>query len=196
LARYADIGDDTVVETDDYRLAWSGEYMVVGNRWLPTWLEFETDGHDEPNSYCRVEIRDDVPRLVELGWRVREHQSEIRQKYLRETNVAAIVDVLYAMTITEVRDGEAILNLGAQGSDQDRKIRGFLGELRLGKGKRTITSELLRQVADVYRANIDHAPTEAVARTFGVRSRMASGYVQRAREYGFLPPTKQGKKQA
>ena len=69
--------------------------------------------------------------------------------------------------------------------------------LRLGKeGKRKILTDLLRQVADVYRANIDHAPTEAVARTFGVRSRMASGYVQRARERGCLPPTKQGKKQA
>ena len=85
---------------------------------------------------------------------------------------------------------------GPEGSEQDRKMRELLEELRLDKGKRRVSAGLLEEVADVYRANIDHAPTEAVARTFGVRSRMASNYVQRARERGFLPPTKQGKKQA
>ena len=196
MAEYLRVGDDAVIETDDYRLMYSGEVMVAGDKWLPTWLEFETDGHDEPNQYCRVEIRDDVPRLVELGWRAREHQREIRQKHLRGTEVSAIIDVLYAMTIVEVRDGKGILNLGDVGSEQDRRIRDFLYESRLDKGKRLVTDQLLRQVADVYRTNIDHAPTQAVARTFAVKSRMASKYVQQARDRGLLPPTTQGKKQA
>jgi hypothetical protein len=132
---------------------------------MPTWLEFESDGHDEPNQYCRVEIRNDVPRLVELGWRVSEHQSEIRQKYLRETEVSGILDVLYAMTVVEVRDGKGIPNLGDLRSEQDRRIRDFLYESRLDRGKRLVTNDLLRQVAQVYRANINHAPTQAVART-------------------------------
>ena len=137
-----------------------------------------------------------MPRLVELSWRASEHQREIRQKDLRETTVATIFDDFYVMTIIDVPDGEPVLNVGAEGSEQDRKMRGLLEELRVDKGKRRIPNELLSQVADVYRANIDHAPTEAVARTFGVRSCMASGYVQRASERNFLPPTKQGKKQA
>lgn len=64
------------------------------------------------------------------------------------------------------------------------------------KPRRVISGELLRRVAQVYRANIDHAPTRAVAETFGVKPRMASGYVQRARAAGYLPKTTQGKKQA
>ena len=62
------------------------------------------------------------------------------------------------------------------------------------RARRRIDDELLRSVARIYRANIRHAPTGAVARTFGVRQRMASVYVDRARERGFLPPTTQGRK--
>jgi hypothetical protein len=51
-------------------------------------------------------------------------------------------------------------------------------------------------VADVCRRNIHRAPTQAVARTFGVKPRMASTYVDRARQANYLPPTKQGKKKA
>jgi hypothetical protein len=54
----------------------------------------------------------------------------------------------------------------------------------------------LESVADVCRRNIHRAPTQAVARTFGVKPRMASTYVDRARQANYLPPTKQGKKKA
>jgi hypothetical protein len=184
-------------ENDNYRLKISGEFMRVRNLWLPRWVEIQVKGHDEPDQYARVEIRDNVPRLVELCWRAEEHQSEIRQKHPRKTVVATILDDVYAVTVIEVCGDKAVLNIDAEGSAQDRKVRDFLDELRLGKeGKRKISADLLEQVADVYRAHIDNAPTEAVARTFGVRSRMASVYVQRARERGFLPPTTQGRKRA
>jgi hypothetical protein len=166
----------------------------VGQRRL-AWVEIQVKGHDEPNQHARIEIRNDVPRLVELCWRAETTQREIRQKDPRTAAVATLRNV-YAMTIIQVSGGKPILNLGPEGSEQDRKMRALLDELRVGKGKRAVTSQLLRQVADIYRANVDKAPTEAVARTFGVRSRMASTYVQRARERGFLPPTTQGRKRA
>ena len=72
--------------------------------------------------------------------------------------------------------------------------RRFVERRRRGPGLRDLTPEVLKRVAEVYRANFDHAPTQAVARTFGVGPRMASTYVQKARERGYLPPTKQGKK--
>jgi hypothetical protein len=95
-----------------------------------------------------------------------------------------------------VRDGKGVSNWCPETDHHDRVIRDFLYATRLDKGKRPITTELLVEVANVYRANIDKAPAEAVARTFGVKSRMASNYVQRARERGLLPPTIQGKKKA
>lgn len=194
MAEYVRIHDDGAIEEDDYRLIVSGEYMVIGDRYLPTWLEFESDGHDEPNHYVRIEIRNEVPQVVELGWRSRDSQREVRQKDIRDYQVASAIDVLYGMVVIEMRDGKPVLNLGTEGSEQDRAIRKFLNESL--KGRRTLTSELARQVAEVYRANIDQAPTAAVAKTFGVKLRQASSYVQDARQRGYLPPTKQGKKQA
>lgn len=188
--------DDTVIETDAFRVLLSGEYRVIGNRYLPTWFEFESNGYDAPNTWTRVELDDEgVPRVVELGWRVRDHQREVRQSDLRETHVSSIIDVLYAGFIIEVREHEGIANLGGPGSEQQVAIQDFLEELR-SPGKRRVTGDFLREVADVYRTNIDHAPTQAVARTYGVKLRQAGDYVKKARDRGFLPPTKQGRAKA
>lgn len=169
-------------------------------RLLPAWVEFEFFGRDEPDFHCRIELRDDVPRVVEWGWRARENQTEIRQKHLRASEVSDIADLVYGMWAIEFHDtwrdkpGTLLNNFPGDDEDQTRRIRGFLQDLRAGR--RRVSAELLRQVAEVYRANFDAAPTEAVARTFGVKQRMAHEYVRRARERGFLPPTTQGKKRA
>lgn len=52
--------------------------------------------------------------------------------------------------------------------------------------RRTITDELLREVADVYRREINHAPTVAVGKHLGVAMRTARLYVRRARDAGHL----------
>lgn len=170
-------------------------------RLLPAWVEFDFDNHrGGPGLHCRVELRDDVPRLVELGWRAMAGQREIRQKDLRDTEVAALVNTVYGTCVFEMRDmgrdqaGTAIRARLGEESEQWRAIRGFLHDVRAGR--RHVNAELLQQVAEVYRANIDKAPAEAVSRTFGVKQRMAHEYVRRARERGFLPPTTQGKKKA
>lgn len=198
------------IEDDGLRIRVSGDYVAFdmdetplaegqwspSARMLPAWVEFELDGRDEPDFYCRIELRDDVPRVVELGWRARENQSEIRQKHLRAVEVAALVNEVYGMWAVELRDvwrdRDGMVLPAEIGTEQHRVIRGFLYDLRAGR--RHVDAELLRQVADVYRANFDRAPAEAVARTFGVKQRMAHEYVRRARERGFLPPTTQGKK--
>ena len=72
----------------------------------------------------------------------------------------------------------------------------FIERQRLPRDYRVINDELLKKVAEVYRDNIHRAPTKAVAKHFGVKDRMASTYVDRARKAGYLPPTKQGQKKA
>jgi hypothetical protein len=203
VAKYHHVSEPETIEDNGLRIRVSGDYMAVGEHgvhvaegeWmpsptmLPTWVEFELDGHDEPDFHCRVEIRDKVPRLVELGWCAREHQSEIRQKHLRETEVSTVVNAVYGSWVVEIRDDKGIPGID---DEQSRIIRGLLHDLRAGR--RHVNAELLQQVAAVYRANFNKAPAEAVARTFGVKQRMAHEYVRRARERGFLPPTTQGKK--
>jgi hypothetical protein len=61
-------------------------------------------GRDDPDFHCRAELRDNVPRVVEFGWRAKEHQSEIRQKHLRAAAVDDIANLVYRMWIIELHD--------------------------------------------------------------------------------------------
>lgn len=195
LVRHADSDSNPLAEGE-----WSPSV-----RFFPTWVEFELRGRGYPDFHCRIELRGDIPRMVEFGWRSTEDQPEIRQKHLRALEVAAVLDMVYGMWVIEVRDlwrdrdgiavptGIAVPDFDTGfDAEQVRVVHGLLYDMRAGR--RHVDAALLRQVAEVYRANFDKAPAEAVARTFGVKPRMASEYVRRARERGFLPPTTQGKK--
>ena len=56
-----------------------------------------------------------------------------------------------------------------------------------------ITDDLLREVADIYRATVFDKPTETVAEHFDKQHRTAALYIKRARERGFLGPAIKGK---
>jgi hypothetical protein len=191
------VSDDAprVIETDTYRLT-IGEYVEAApDHRMPAWLEVEFFGFDEPNTWARVELRNNVPRLVEVGWRSGPGSREVMPKDLRGHDLDSIIDGLYSGFVMRVdhtaRKVECALDMDSEFS---REIREFLDQRR--SGKRRITGAFLEQVAEVYRANIDHAPTEAVSRTFGVKHRMATDYVKQARGRGLLPPTKQGRARA
>ncbi|WP_068179710.1 hypothetical protein [Mycobacterium sp. UM_CSW] len=200
------IGDDDEIHpAEGITLRCSGEYEQTGDRFFPVWLEVTIEGHDGPNLFRRIEVRDGRPEIVAMGWWSRPGQREVMQKDLRNARVASFLDELYPAFVLRI-DPKAKKVIPAVGS-QEMAARGedppafyaarkFVDQLRSGPEHRAITPELLKSVADVYRRNIHHAPTQAVARTFGVKSRMASTYVDRARQAGYLPKTKQGKKMA
>lgn len=206
------VGDDGDIDVaDGIKLRVSGEYEVIGDRCQPTWLELSVDGHEGPNMFRRMEIRDGRPEVVAMSWWSNPGQREIKQRDLRDTSdlrnasVGWLLDELYPAFIMRVGSQKNRIELAvgsdemvARGEDPQGfyDARKFVDQLRTKPGNRAITSELLKSVADVYRHNIDHAPTQAVARAFGVKLRMASTYVDRARRAGYLPPTKQGKKKA
>jgi hypothetical protein len=84
------------------------------------------------------------------------------------------------------------------GDDEDTEIaRGVEAEREVRKARAArkvkITDALLREVARVYKANVSHKPTEAVATHFDRQHRTAALYVKRARERGFLGPAIKGK---
>jgi hypothetical protein len=165
----------------------SGEHELVADLYLPIWLEMSSGLPDTPQHFARIELRDQRPEVVAVSWTSGPGQSEIKQKHLRVGQIGELLDVYrgYTLRVVETEHGRLVLN----------GRRGDMETLR-APGHRAITDEFLASVADVYRRNIDHAPTQAVARTFGVKPRMASNYVDRARKAGHLPPTKQGKKRA
>jgi hypothetical protein len=70
-------------EEEGYAVVWSGEYEVIENFWIPTWIEFTTFGSDDPDTLIRVELRDGSPQVVRLDWTSQPGQREIKEKHLR-----------------------------------------------------------------------------------------------------------------
>lgn len=172
----------------------SQQKLTIDGVEVPAWIEQRLLGNSEPDMFVRVELRDGSPRVVQLAYESASDQNEVRQKHLRSVDVDRLATDLLAAWI-----GHQFANsLGPrdQRKSAQRAAIKFLEHQRLPRERRAINDALLKKVADVYRKNISRAPTKAVAESFGVRDRMASAYVERARKAGHLPPTKQGKKQA
>lgn len=64
------------------------------------------------------------------------------------------------------------------------------------KSRRKVTPDLLAEVAQLYRANIDDGPWLAIRDRYGVAESTAARYVMLARQAGLLPQTEPGKKKA
>jgi hypothetical protein len=167
---------------------------IIDGLEIPTWIEQRQLGGSGPDMFVRVELRNGSPQIVELSFTSERHQNEVRQKHLRAVDVDRLATDLLAWWIADQFTGPK-----ASHEEYERAelvaIK-FLEQQRLPREYRVITDDFLKSVAEIYRMNIEHAPTKAVARKFGVKDRMASTYVQKARKAGHLPPTKQGQKKA
>ena len=133
-----------------------------------------------------------MPELVQLRFEVQPGQSEVGEKHVRKLEVNRLATDLYAVFVAE-------FGADPSRSEEARAMRvaeKFIERQRLPRDYRVLNDEVLQKVAEVYRNDIDHAPTKAVVKHFGVKDRMASTYVDRARKAKHLPPTKQGQKKA
>jgi hypothetical protein len=163
---------------------------------VPRWIEMTTSGGPDPDSTVRVELRDGSPVVTELCWTSGPGQSDIKQKHLRNTDVAKLATDLVVSTIWrgEVPMGESVDAAALRRSKAT--ARRFVERQRLPRTRRVMTPEFLQEVARVYRENIDSKPTKAVGEMFNVQSRQASKYVDAARQRGYLPKTVRGQKKA
>jgi hypothetical protein len=186
----------------------SNESELLGTKRVPKWIELTTTGGVAPDMRVRVEVRGGSPQVVEIGWKARAGEREILHKDLREMDLPKLAIDLYASYFQELHpfpegpdgvlpDDDQLDEWAAQVRKSKQAARNFVDRQRRPKEYRAINDESLKAVAKVYRANIgNRAPTQAVAKHFGVGNRMASTYVQKARERGLLPPTIRGKKNA
>jgi hypothetical protein len=70
-------------------------------------------------------------------------------------------------------------------------------EKEIGKRRKKVNDDLLREVAATYKQHVDSGSVTAViAARFDVGERTASNYIWSARKAGFLPATKQGARKA
>ena len=108
--------------------------------------------------------------------------AEIRRMPLRDWVTYAVG--LAAMTHRE-SGYQGTHKLEPASPDETERI---IGEARRRFRRNTITDDLLRDVARVYRANQESKPRDAVADTFQVAPSTATRYLKLARERGFLRP--------
>jgi hypothetical protein len=181
----------------------SGTADVIEDREVPTWVELNTSGGAEPDMRVKVELRNGAPRVVELAWVSQPHQREIRDKDLRDANLAKLATDLIVSTMSDTDVvGDMLLvpidgDLNPQQHYRSRlAAQKFVDRQQRPRENRRITPAFLKEVARVYRDNIKGNPTQAVQETFNVKHRRASDYVFHAREAGYLPRTGRGQKKA
>jgi hypothetical protein len=189
-ARQPIVGDGFTIEV-------SGEYVPVGDRLVPAFLDLTLNGDaSSPTCHARVEVRDDVPRIVDLQFRANPGEGDVRQAHLRATQVDAVLDLVaaFAVRVIDFDDSGGVVQTSL--SPKGEVWQESIDALRRARANRKVTREFLQQVADVYKANIATGPTKAVRERFFVSPRMASIYVKQAEEAGFLSATSPGKKRA
>jgi hypothetical protein len=161
---------------------------------VPKWIEHHRHGISGPDVVIRVEVRDGSPELVELSFQAQPNEGGIQEKHVRAVKTNKQAEDLYAALVADFSSNPTH---GSEAyADVIRRAANFVEQQRLPREYRRLTDDVLRKVADVYRDNIRHAPTQAVAKHFGLQARMASTYVDRARKAGYLPSTNQGRKKA
>lgn len=188
------LGNGHYVEWDN-----SVEFVVVGDRLIPPRLQAVLPPWDDNIGLSlTIEVRNGAPVCRRLELMTTPSGRDLRASDLG-INLDAVVEMMCAAVALQiVGDTDAQPHIVAGGNPQtpfwDETVR-QMRQSRIGRPVR-LTDERIRQAAEIYRANLDQRPTEAVAAAFGMAHRTAAKYVMEARVRGFLPPTTPGKKQA
>ena len=179
---------------DGQLIEWTRSHAqdTIGGVKVPAWVAQRRYGKGNPDMYVKVEVRDGSPEVVEFTLASQPDQRDIRRKHLRDIDVEKLAAELYNFEVNEAHPDDGPREF-ANGQGIARR---FVEKHRQPRDYRIISDSFLQQVAKIYRANIQGAPTKAVAKHFQVKDRMASKYVDRARGAGYLPKTKQGQKKA
>jgi hypothetical protein len=156
------------------------------------YVEFSRD-QDAVVRLMRIEVREGIPGCVELIFRAGPYGRSLRPADLAGIDLDGWVeDVLCECTWHIGADGGWVSRPGTV------EGRTAIHAAAQPTVRRSITPELLREVADIYRANIDGKPIEAVCSALGLEYRTAARYVELCRkdEFGLLPKTQKGKRKA
>ena len=173
----------------------------IGDRLLPERLRAVFPGADgQPSLEMLLEVVDGIPSCQELTLRRTEGGRDVRTDDLRRIRVETWLENLFsiaALRVTNERetDSGTTAVLKAQDYTEQRETLDAVRKAR-ARARRRLTPELLAEVAEVYRDNVNDRPVEAVRQRFGGEYRTAAKYVERARKEGHLPPTTRGKRQA
>lgn len=153
-------------------------------------------GVDEPFVEMHFAVIDGVPQCRVISISAIKGKRELRASDLRALPVEVILENVAAQIAEEItRDERGNVVKAVKRPYVEEWMRGGISAVRSARrqGKRKVTDDLLREVAQIYRENVNDSPTLAIAAHFGVADRTARLYVRRARDAGFLGESIKGK---
>ncbi|MGI9084434.1 MAG: hypothetical protein ACR2FE_03990 [Aeromicrobium sp.] len=179
------------------------ERTRIGDRLVPDKIKvtFPSTADRWPAVYMTIEVRKGVPHCTELRIEAHPEGREVRSGDLKSATIEQWVDNIVAeaaVTAVDLPSGDTSWTMTINKSDEDFEAdKKVIKYVRRGT-RRTVTDEMLAEVARIYRENVEGRPLEAIMAAFGVEHRTAARYVQRARkaEPPLLPKTTPGKKRA
>lgn len=171
--------------------------MRGGGDWLPldgngvvwnklTIIEVREGG--APEVHLDVEVGSDgVPECREVRLSTVGAGRSVRSRDLRAVRFEVLLETGFGMAVMQrSKPPEFARRHGVTEDDwvstPTRAESGAAVRGLRSRKKRKVDDALLREVASVYRANVDRSPTQAVAERFGKRPSTAALYVKTARE--------------
>ena len=172
------------------------EMTDLGQLMVPRTFTAHVSADDgSPDVTLRFEIRNGAPECREVNIQATEGGQEVRCSGLAGVRIEDVLEE----ALKQMMFGKKLRNTGRlprwipPAADDLGSLAVRDSRAARAARKVTITDELLREVAQVYRANLDANPTQAVADHFDRAHRTAALYVKRARESGHLGPATRGK---
>ncbi len=142
----------------------------------------------------RIRVVDGSPRCVGVRLTSSYDDEPVTGAVFNKVNLEHWIDVACSRAIEDPADAWESVETDSEGAmwvapSDSRTEAADTARKAARRARRShggYSSELLRQVADVYQAHADSFPTKAVGQTFGVAQSTAQLYVKKARERGFI----------
>jgi hypothetical protein len=192
-----------VEDTDGHLIGWVmyemlQDFVKVEDVYVPAEFHLRLPGDaDQPSLLITFQVRDGAPvcTAVNIEAKTEGHQVlpsdfEKLRNGLNGWSEVAFKQVMH--TARQQSGGEKAISLGSVDPVVARKAYNTAQK----RTRTKMTEKLLREVADLYRDNVDEGPWRVIAERFGVSESTAGRYVLLARQADHLPPTKPGKKKA
>lgn len=188
----------TTTTADGMSIEHDGAARIVdvgGGIYLPERFEVSWPSVDGfPALFMSFAVLDGVPQCREVRITSSEGGMGVRTADLRALRVDDWIETACALIGEhEIERADGIVTTVSTDRAADR-LAAVRSVQRARRGsRRPLTDDLLRRVAEVYRADAHGRPTQAVADHFGVKHRTAGDYVRSARDKGFLGAAIAGK---
>lgn len=132
----------------------------------------------------RVAVADETPRCTAVTFRTLDGEGDMPAGVIRDFRLQDLIELACSRAVepnAAGRDGWRLPFHDPAWLAADRRARKAVGGAR-----RRYTDDMMREVAEVYTANVTSWPTRAVRERFGVAQSTAQLYVKKARQRGFL----------